>query len=119
MTGLEIGTGNENVILWSLAESKALCKVSVPPQVAAIKISYPDVIVCGHLDGIITIIRFKPRNIPARVSNKSYNAPTTQESSPSQLQYLKITLRGHTSAVISLEINQVRDSFCFICIIKI
>ena len=117
MTGLENGPANESIIIWSLAENKAVCNVSVPPQVAVIKLSYPDILACGHLDGLITTIRFTPTNTTKSILNQSPNTyrhtnrmyeSYAHESSISQLKYMKREFRGHASAVISLEINQVR-----------
>ena len=69
----------ENVIIWSLSDNKILCKVSVPPQVAVIKLGFPDILVCGHLDGFVTTIHFKyvATSYPDASSNTSI--PTSSQ----------------------------------------
>ena len=89
----------ENVIIWSLSDNKILYKVSVPPQVAVIKLGFPDILVCGHLDGFVTTIHFK------------YIAAYDPDSASrfDALDCRRTSFRGHTSAVITLEFNKVSE----------
>ena len=68
VTGLENGTARENVIIWSLAENRSLCCIPVPQQVAVVKLCYPDIVICGHLDGFTTKIYLK---VTKKVTEKS------------------------------------------------
>ena len=104
VTGLEDGLATENVIIWCLAENNVTCKISVASQIAVIKLCYPNILVCGHLDGIITISYLNPTNIS---STSSLSESRVQRSPTFPPQYVKTNFRGHASAVISLEINQV------------
>ena len=108
VTGLESGAANESVIIWSLAENRSICNITVPQQVAVIKLFYPDILICGHLDGFITTVYLKPikdSNTPTRSSATSANESTT-----SKMLYKRNSFRGHTSAVISLEFNKASIS---------
>ena len=100
----------ENVIIWSLSDNKILCKVSVPPQVAVIKLGFPDILVCGHLDGFVTTIHFKyvATSYPDASSNTSI--PTSSQiQNFDALNCRRNSFRGHTSAVITLEFNKVSE----------
>ena len=112
VTGLENGTARENVIIWSLAENRSLCCIPVPQQVAVIKLCYPDIVICGHLDGFTTKIYLKVTKIVTEKSDKatcsSYNPP--QEPTVSRLEFIKEIFRAHTSAVISLDVDKVREN---------
>ena len=120
VTGLENGTARENVIIYSLAENRPLCCIPVPQQVAVIKLSYPDIVICGHLDGFTTKIYLKiTKNVTEKTplaTSSSYNPK--HEPSVSRLEYIKEIFRAHTSAVISLDVDKVRsghsnlNSFC-------
>ena len=110
VTGLEDGLATENVIIWCLAENNVKCKISVASQIAVIKLCYPNILVCGHLDGIITISYLNPTNISSTSSQSEINdirIQALQRPATFQPQYVKTNFRGHASAVISLEINQV------------
>ena len=101
MTGLEDVSASENVVIWSLETERSVCRVSVPPQVAVVKLCYPDFLACGHLDGIITICHFEKNT-----NKKAYAFRCTLQSSIILTQ--KISFRGHVSAVISLDISKVK-----------
>ena len=103
----------ENVIIWSLSDNKILCKVSVPPQVAVIKLGFPDILVCGHLDGFVTTIHFKHFKcvvISDPDSSSSTSIPTSSQiQNFDALDCRRTSFRGHTSAVITLEFNKVSE----------
>ena len=105
-TGLENGTLMENVIIQSLSNNKTLCKISVPPQVAVIKLGTPDILVCGHLDGFITTVHFKYTS-SLDCPSSSHTPTSSQIQAFDYLNYTRKSFRGHTSAVISLEVNKV------------
>ena len=111
VTGLENGAARENVIIWSLAENRSLCCIPVPQQVAVIKLSYPDIVICGHLDGFTTKIYL---NVTIKYTKKSESATSSSynpqhEPSVSRLDFIKEIFRAHTSAVISLDVDKVRE----------
>ena len=98
----------ENVIIRSLSKDKVLCKISVPPQVAVIKLGTPDILICGHLDGFITTVHFKYSEMFSSDCSSSSCTPTSsQQKAFDYLNYTRKSFRGHTSAVISLEVNKV------------
>ena len=106
-TGLDNGTGTESVMLWSLAENKIICSIQVDLQVAVIKLSWPDILMCGHLDGCITTFYFQYTCIPETPLDSSSSTSSSDHSPVSRLQYKRRSFRAHTSAVISLELNKV------------
>ena len=100
------------MIIWSLAENRSLCYIPVPQQVAVIKLSYPDIVICGHLDGFTTKIYLK---VTTKVTEKNESATSSSynpqhEPSVSKLEFIKEIFRAHTSAVISLDVDKVREN---------
>ena len=104
---MENGAGNESIILWSLAENKSICSIQVDPQVAVVKLSFPHILMCGHLDGFITTFYFRATSPPETPLDTSNNTSSLNQSPVSILQYKRMSFRAHTSAVISLEVNKV------------
>jgi len=72
------------------------------------KLSYPDIVICGHLDGFTTKIYLKiTKNVTEKTplaTSLSYNPK--HEPSVSRLEYIKEIFRAHTSAVISLDVDK-------------
>ena len=103
------------MIIWSLAENRSLCCIPVPQQVAVIKLCYPDIVICGHLDGFTTKIYLK---ITKNETEKTQSATSSSyipkhEPSVSKLEYIKEIFRAHTSAVISLDVDKVRSGHSY------
>ena len=75
----------------------------MPPQVAVIKLGFPDILICGHLDGFVTTVYFEYVN----KGNADCQSITSQIHNFDTLNCRRKSFRGHTSAVISLEVNKV------------